>query len=282
MRLGFLFFLWLCVAAFSQEDAAVASSTGSAFRDTVFIKQIYRDTVYIQPAPIIDTIYVNDSKRIPNNSPETRDSSMAITSNEQAAVSRYIPKNDSSLHKNSFILQVDAISLLVSTLDHPAVDIALEIPFTLKHSLLLGFAYAKKYPDSTGYSDTFNSIYSGDISQITFGFAYRYCFRPTAATKFIEFGTHYVQRKSNYDNSWDNTNYINDRPHSEHKIHHGAQAFAHFGLLRRGDRMGLALLGGLAYNYVPTFNDEILKGHGFYITRGIQLDTKINVSVGIL
>ncbi|MCF0222195.1 MAG: hypothetical protein HUK19_07870 [Fibrobacter sp.] len=284
MRLGLAIILWFCAAAFCQEGAADTLSQGALqqgallqdtllkqSRDTVFIKVVHRDTVYLQLPKITDTVYVNEyASMVKEQNAPAMDSSMAFTS------------DDSSIHKSLFNIQTDIIGLIATASGMPAVDVSVEIPFNLKHSVLLGLTYAKKYPDSSSFKDTFNSIYSGDISQMTFGMGYRYCFLPTAATRFIELGSYFILRKSNYDNSWDNTNLINDRPHSEHKTHKGAQAFARYGLYRRGNHMGLALMGGVAYNYVPSFNGEILKGHGFYITRGIQFDIKINVSVGIL
>ena len=241
--------------------------------DTVFVEQIVRDTVYIPIKPKADTIYIKNTtvaKQLLHAkccAPTERNP----LGEDTTKFLRY----DTSYTHHTIYLHFDIVSFfwLMSDSTLTSVGGNLEISGNRKNSFMMNFRYSKKIPWGTS-----SHIYNGYIAQYDIGIGYRHYFRPSKYSGFIDIGGNWLIRKHDYDNTWDNTNLINDRPHSRHENAYLYSPYIHSGHIFRGDRNVFSIEYGLAYNFT---DKELLNKQFAYITGGIQFDFRINFGVGI-
>ena len=254
MRFSLWIVLFACICCFAQET-----------RDTVFVEVITRDTVYIPIKPKTDTVYAIT----PTPSQPPVDTVKQI-------------ENDSNFTLYRLRLYFDLLGGLISFTSQPAINTSAEFALNRKNSILLNYAFAKKSP-SNDYSETFNDwIYKGNIKQHAIGLSYRHYIFPMKRSLLLEIGNSLLIRQSDFINTWDDTELINDRPQSDDKTHYGYQFHIHLGNIFRGERVAFALEYGIAYNAVPSFDDGVLDKHFMFITPGYQINLLVNLGFGIL
>ena len=268
----FLLLLLLCVATLYAE------------KDTVYVEVVTRDTVYIPIKPKTDTIYVVED--LPNAiASETLNTTSAPTcckpteDNPFGLDTTKFLRNDTNYIHHSLYIGADIISALNSLLGNITIVADAELAFSRKNSLMINFQYAKKVP-SEDYTENFKKDdYSGNISQFIFGLGYRHYFRPAKTSSMIELGLNAQFRKSDY----------TYHPYWKHDMvptivqhnRQGVQPYIHHGFVRRSDYVTCSFEYGLAYNMLPK-DDDVLKKHVMYLADGMQLDLKVNISVGML
>ena len=271
--------LFACACCFAQET-----------RDTVYVEVVTRDTVYIAIKPKTDTVYIkneipdvsgiksNPPKAVPV--PQKNEGSAQNSSTNNDPMGNPTPEEDFTPHL--VYLHTDLIGILNTFIYIPAISASIELPLNAKNSILFNYAYAKKGPAENSGGEVFNNwIYEGYIKQHAIGFSYRHYTQPRIRSTYREIGSYFLMRECNYINTWDNTNLINERPHSDNNTYYGFQIHVQQGHAFRGTPF-LGVEYGFAYNVVPSFDDEILKKHAMYLTSGLQLNLKINLGIGAL
>ena len=144
---------------------------------------------------------------------------------------------------------------------------------------MINFQYAKKVP-SDDYTENFTKDdYSGNISQFVLGLGYRHYFRPAKTSSMIELGLNAQFRHSDYTYHpyWKNDMV----PTVVERNRQGVQPYIHHGFIRRSNYVTCGFEYGFAYNMLSKDGD-ILKKHVMYLADGLQIDFKLNVSVGLL
>lgn len=248
-----IFLLTLVLVAFAFCEDGPSYRTTS-HHSAVYIERIARDTVFVNLEPEVDTVHV----KVNTISYDHR---------------------DSVYNHHLLYLQYDLFSGLYSIFWNTAINVGVEVSFSPKSSLLLNYHYAKKEPEEES-SNTFDIIYySGNISQHDMGLGYRRYFQTTRFSPFFELGGNYLIRKTDYNRVDIKTK---NNPPSDHDCYKGFQPYVHFGLARRDDNFAFGVSGGLSYNVVHSFANEILDSHFLYIASGLQLDLRLNFSVGVL
>jgi hypothetical protein len=258
--------LFLCISAFCAE-----------IHDTVYVEQITRDTVYIPIKAKTDTIYIK--KDVSNPRPEQPKCCPPTERNPFGEDTTKYLRYDTNYTHHAIYVHFDLISI-VWLLDSSFTSIGgnIELSFNHKKSLMFNFRYSKMGPGPT--SDVFNSsIYKGNISQYDAGLGYRYYFRPSKYSAFLDIGGNWLIRKYDYVNTWDSDPHLyNNRPHTRHETGTSFAPYIHMGHIFRGNRGVFGIEYGLAYNAV---DKDLLRKEISYITAGLQLDFRVNFGMGI-
>lgn len=238
----------LLVSLAFGEDAGSAKT-----RSTIYMERLVRDTVLITKEAKIDTVKVKVSSI------------------------KYEHKDTVYSHHHLYF-QFDLFSGVTSIFFPAKISAGIELSFDPKKSLVFNYHYSEKEPAEES-SDVFDvKFYTGSILQHGFGLGYRYYFQPTRFAPYGELGANYLIRKTDYVNR----DKESKNPASDKDSYKGYQPYVQFGLARREDRWAAGIAAGFAYNVVRDFDDKILDGHYMYVTSGLQVDLKINFSVGVL
>lgn len=253
--------------------------------DIVYVELVTRDTVYVPIKPKTDTIYVVGD--LPNaNASEALNATASVPpccrpteDNPFGLDTTKFLRNDTNYIRHSLYIGADIFSALNSLLGNITIVANAEFAFSRKNSLMMNFHYAKKMP-SDDYTENFKKEdYSGNITQFIFGLGYRHYFRPAKTSSMIELGLNAQFRNSDYTYHpyWKYDMVPTVVQHNQW----GIQPYIHHGFVRRSDYVTCSFEYGLAYNTLSEHGD-VLKNHIMYLVDGIQIDFKINISVGML
>ena len=276
-----LFFLFAAITAFAVES-----------RDTVYVEVVTRDTVYIPVKPKTDTIYVSgesfrSASDVPNGSANLSSLNETTTptccrpseSNPFGLDTTKFLRNDTTYIRHPLYIGVDFVSALNSLLGNVTLVSNIELAFNRKNSLIANIQYAKKVP-SEDYTENFTKDdYSGSITQYVFGLGYRHYFRPAKTSSMIEIGMNTLFRNSDYTYHpyWKS----DMTPTDVQRNDKGIQPYIHHGFVRRSDYVTCGFEYGLAYNILSR-EGNLLKNHIMFLADGIQIDFKVNISLGVL
>ena len=256
----------------------ISAIYASAVRDTVYVEQIVRDTVYIPIKTKTDTIYIK--KDVAATAQTTQPKCCTPTEDNPlgADTTKYL-RNDTTFTRHRLYLHFDLISIpwLIDT-TFTSVGGNLEASLSRKTSIILNYRYSKMTPQS-GNSNFGDGIYDGYISQNDIGLGFRHYIRPSKYSFYLEVGGNWLIRKYDYINTWDDKPYLyNDRPHSRHDTATLFAPYLHAGHAIRGNRATFGLQYGLSYG---VSDKDLLQKEISYISAGVQLDLRLNIGVGI-
>lgn len=262
--------IWLLILLF-----CTSAFCASATRDTVFVEQITRDTVYIPIKAKTDTVYIKKDVFSTKQTEETccrptEDNPFGLDTTKYA-------RNDTNYTHHTFYLHFDLISFLwiIGDKNFTSVGGSLEISKSRYNSIMIGYRY-----NMLDFGNDTLDIYNGTITQYDIGVGYRHYFRPAKYSFFIDVGGRCLIRKYDYINTWDNTNLINNRPHSRQETVKQGALYLHGGNNIRNSNFALGIEYGIAYN--TSSDKELLKEQTSYITSGFQLEFRLNIGVGLL
>ena len=255
----------------------ISAIYASATRDTVYVEQIVRDTVYIPIKSKTDTIYIKKDVA-PVAEPTQQKCCTPTEDNPLGADTTKYPRNDTSYTHYHLYLHFDLVSIpwLIDT-SFTSVGGNIEASFSRKTSAILNLRYSKMIPQPGG-KEFNDAIYEGYISQFDIGLGFRHYLRPSKYSFYLECGGNWLIRKYDYINTWDNTDLINERPHSRHETAVLFAPYLHAGHAFRGNRATLGFEYGFSYG---VSDKDLLKKEISYISAGLQLDLRVNIGVGI-
>lgn len=259
--------LALCVSAFCASFNT---------HDSVFVEQVIRDTVYIPIKSRTDTVIIKKEVSLQKQDSENKCCKPTEENPFGLDTTKYL-RNDTSYTHHPIYLNFDLVSVLWMLADSSFTTIGgnLEVSLSRKNSIILLYRYSK-----IDYGHDTLDIYNGTITQHDIGMGYRHYFRPAKYSFYLDIGGFFLIRKYDYINTWDNTNLINERPHSRHDNGYYFAPYLHAGHIFRGKFVVVGIEYGMAYN--SSSDKELLKNETSYITGGAQFDFRLNIGLGIL
>ena len=275
---NWLLILLLSISASYAKAKSVLPDSFSGTRDTVYIEQIIRDTVYIPLKSRTDTVYISDRMTGSERIPQKRCCSPTEDNPFGADTTKFL-RNDTNYTHYHLYLHFDLISIpwLIDT-TFTSIGGNIEFSTSRKNSIIMNIRYSKMTPLSgnTNFSD---GIYEGYISQYDIGLGYRHYFRPSKYSFYFDVGGNFLIRKYDYINTWDDKpNLYNDRPHSRHDTATLFAPYLHAGHAFRGTRAVFGFEYGFSYGVSDM---DLLKKEISYISAGLQLDLRLNIGMGI-
>lgn len=256
----------------------ISAIYASSIRDTVYVEQVIRDTVYIPIKSKTDTIYIKKDDTPAVQAPQQKCCTPTENNPLGADTTKYL-RNDTSYTHYNLYLHFDLVSIpwLIDT-TFTSVGGNIEASFSRKISTMLNFRYSKMLPQP-GSKEFNDAIYEGYISQFDIGLGFRHYLRPSKYSFYLECGGNIIIRKYDYINTWDEKpNLYNDRPHTRHDTGTSFAPYLHAGHAFRGNRATFGFEYGFSYGFI---DKELLQKETSYISAGVQLDLRLNIGVGI-
>ena len=273
-----LLILLLCISAIFAKPSKAILDKVDEVHDTVYVEQIIRDTVYIPINSRTDTIYVKKEVSANESVPQKKCCAPTPDNPLGTDTTKYL-RNDTNYTHYHLYLHFDLISIpwLIDT-TFTSVGGNIEFSLNRKKSIMFNLRYSKMFPKVGG--DVFNDgIYEGYISQFDIGLGYRYYFRPSKYSFYLDVGGNWLIRKHDYTNTWDDRpNLYNDRPHTRHETATLFAPYLHAGHAFRGTRAVFGFEYGFSYG---VSDKDLLKKEISYISAGLQLDLRLNIGMGI-